>query len=193
MIKKLCVLLGSLALISQTVVHSKRSQGSKQESGALQPSPEMKRLFDAFGGDWTVSESFEVGATRRGMSRQGKASFRLGPGFSVVENYHSSGSAGELRFLALLWWDQSARIYRLLTCANNDGCELRGTARWQGNTLVNSWQEDVNGQAATFSDSFTDITPSGFCLLSEGSAGGKLIWRVVTKYSRSQETKGAGK
>jgi hypothetical protein len=198
LINKVCALLASVALVSSGPGHAKQSPDSMQvrsaqESAALQPSPEMKKLSDAFTGDWIVRESFEVDATRHGMGRQGTASFRLGPGFSLIENYQSNGSAGELHFLAMLWWDQSARVYRLLTCANNDGCELRGTAQWQGNTLLNSWQEDVDGRQATFNDSFTDITPSGFRLVSEGSVSGKLIWRVVTKYSRSQKRKPQGK
>ena len=144
----------------------------------------MEKLLDAFRGDWAVSESFGISASQRGKARHGTASFRMGPGLSLIEDYKSSGSAGELQFLALLWWDQSAQVYRLLTCANNDGFGLRGTARWQGNTLVNSWQEEVNGKTSEFKDSFVDISPSGFRLVSEGTAAGKTIWRVITKYTR---------
>ena len=150
----------------------------------LQPSPEMKRLFDVFVGQWIVAESFEVSASRKGKSRTGTASFRAGPGFSLIEDYRSNGSAGELRFLALVWWDPSAQVYRLLTCANNDGCHLRGTLKWEGSALVNSWEEQVNGKPATFKDSFVDISRSTFRLVSEGSADGKTIWHVTTKYVR---------
>jgi muconolactone delta-isomerase len=160
------------------------SRTTKTVRAMLQLSPEMQELYDAFVGTWNVSEVFEVSASRQGKTRQGTASFRLSPGASLIEDYKSDGSAGELSFLALLWWDKSARVYRVLTCANQDGCELRGTARWHGHTLVNSWQEDVNGKRATFNDSFVDISLSGFRLVSEGSIDGKRIWRVVTKYTR---------
>jgi hypothetical protein len=99
--------------------------------------PEMERLLNAFVGKWTVKETFEVSASRRGKTREETATFRAGPGFSLTEDYQSNGSGGELHFLALLWWDPKSHVYPLLTCANNSGCELRGTARWEGTfTLV---------------------------------------------------------
>jgi hypothetical protein len=151
----------------------------------------MKRLLDAFVGNWRVSETFEVGTgrSRQGDTRQGTASFRAGPGYSLIEDYRSTGSAGSLSFLGLLWWDSSAHVYRLLTCANNDGCQLRGTAKWEGKELVNSWEEKLNGKAATFKDSFVDLSESSFRLVSEGTIDGKRIWRVITRYERLKETK----
>ena len=68
--------------------------------------------------------------------------------------------------------------------ANNDGCQLRGTAKWEGKELVNSWEEKVDGKTARFKDSFVDISPSSFRLVSEGSADGKTIWRVITIYEK---------
>ena len=156
----------------------------KSASSDLRPAPEMQRLLDAFVGSWHVNESFKVSASRQGKTRQGTATFRAGPGYSLIEDYRSTGSAGTLSFLGLLWWDESAHIYRLLTCANNDGCQLRGTAKWEGKELVNSWEEKVDGKTARFKDSFVDISPSSFRLVSEGSADGKTIWRVITIYER---------
>jgi hypothetical protein len=150
----------------------------------LKPSPEMQRLIDTFNGVWTVKETFEVSASRQGGTRQGSASFRIGPGFSLIEDYKSGGSAGSLCFLALLWWDQTAQVYRLLTCANNEGCGMRGTVKWEGKELVNSWEQVVDGKTARFKDSFVDIQPSSFRLVSEGSSDGKTIWRVITEYVR---------
>lgn len=164
------------------------STAPKAASDKLRPSPEMQRLLDVFAGNWAVAEDFEVSASRQGQMRQGTASFRAGPGFSLIEDYRSSGSAGELNFLALLWWDQKAQVYRLLTCANNDGCVMRGTAKWESNELVNSWEESVDGRKAAFKDSFVDISRSSFRLISEGSADGKVIWRVITKYTRIPDT-----
>jgi len=177
------------ALMVLLGVSSARSQQPgatvpKSTSSDLRPAPEMQRLLDAFVGNWHVNESFEVSASRQGKTRQGTAAFRAGPGYSLIEDYRSTGSAGTLSFLGLLWWDESAHIYRLLTCANNDGCQLRGTAKWEGKELVNSWEEKVDGKTARFKDSFVDISPSSFRLVSEGSADGKTIWRVITIYER---------
>src|SRR5262252_2398528 len=169
------------------------SSGRSQEPGAtvpkstssdLRPAPEMQRLLDAFVGNWHVNESFEVSASRQGKTRQGTAAFRAGPGYSLIEDYKSTGSAGTLHFLGLLWWDESAHIYRLLTCANNDGCQLRGTTKWEGKELVNSWEENVDGKTARFKDSFVHISRSSFRLVSEGSTSEGTIWRVITEYTR---------
>jgi hypothetical protein len=148
------------------------------------PSPEMRRVLDAFVGDWDVEETFEVSARHRGEGRRGTATFREGAGPALVEVYRSDGSAGPLRFLGVLWWDAAAARYRFLTCANADGCEVRGTARWEGAALVNSWEEDVAGKRAAFRDAFVDISQDAFRLVSEGTADGKTIWRVVTRYTR---------
>lgn len=168
--------------------HTQRTVAPSQKpvNDEFRPAPEMQRLFDAFVGSWTVSETFEA-SIEGGKTRQGRASFRPGPGYSLIEDYRSSGSAGNLNALALVWWDQSAQIYRLLMCANNDGCRQRGTLRWEGKVLVNSWDEYVDGKAATFKDSFVDISASSFRLISEGAANGKTIWRVVTNYKRIAE------
>jgi len=183
---KIGTITALIVFLGASWVHFQKSDAAanKSVSSELQPSPEMQRLLDTFAGDWTVKETFEVSASRHGKTRQGTASFRTGPGLSMMEDYRSSGSAGNLRFLALLWWDQTSKVYRLLTCANNDGCGLRGTASWDGKALVNSWEEVVDGKAARFKDSFVDIQPSSFRLVSEGFSEEKVIWRVITEYAR---------
>ena len=129
---RLAILFAILTLLTPGWCYPNQTQTATTTEPAkaqLLPSPEMQRLFDAFTGEWAVSESFEISPSRHGQTRQGTASFRAGPGFSLIEDYQSNGSAGKLNFLAVLWWDQSAKSYRLLTCANNDGCEVRGTAK----------------------------------------------------------------
>jgi hypothetical protein len=180
-----------IVLLSVTCAQPQKSDVAAPKSASVEfhPSPEMQKLFDAFVGSWRVSESFEISTSRQGKTRKGTASFRTGAGFSLIEDYNSDGSAGPLSFLALIWWDRQEQIYRFLTCANSDGCAPRGTSRWEGNKFVNSWVEKVDGKSATFKDSFVDISPSSFRLVSEGSADGKTIWRVITKYERVKHGK----
>src|SRR5215831_18045869 len=92
-----------MVLLSVTWVHPQKSDlaAPKSPSAEFRPSPEMQKLFDAFVGSWRVSESFEVSASRQGKIRKGTASFRTGPGSSLIEDYESDGSAGALKFLAL--------------------------------------------------------------------------------------------
>ncbi len=156
----------------------------------LEPSPEMARLLRAFTGDWSVSESFEISQSRRGGTRQGVASLKAGPGFSLLEEYRSNGSAGELRFLGVFWWDPNSKVYRLFTCSNNDGCGLRGTGVWEGDRFVNTWEENIQGKSVAFKDSFIDISPTSFTLVSEGVAEGTPIWHVTTQYRRQTEAAG---
>jgi len=188
---KFATTAASIVLFCFTLEQPKKTGAAfpKWDSDEFQPVPEMQRLVDTFAGEWRVSETFalEVGTPRQEKTRQGTVSFRVGPGVSLIEDYRSNGSAGNLRFLGLLWWDQSAQLYRLLTCANNEGCRLRGTAKSEGRDLVNSWEEKVDGKVATFKDSFVDILPTSFRLVSEGTAEGKAIWRVITKYERLAE------
>jgi len=159
----------------------------------LRPSPAMARLYRAFLGEWDVHESFEVGGPRPGATRDGTATFREGAGFSLVEDYQSDGTAGELRFLALLWWDPAAGAYPLMTCANSRGCAMRGTARWEGDTLVNAWDVVEGGKTVSYRDSFIDISPGSFRLASEGVSGGKTVWRVTTQYTRRGGARGGPK
>jgi hypothetical protein len=162
------------------------SKAIANEAGRV---PEMQKLYDAFIGTWQVTEAFEISSERQGKTRQGTASFRMAPGPLLIEEYRSNGSAGSLNALSFLWWDEAARIYRFLTCANDDGCQLRGTAKWEGKQLVNSWQEKVEGKTAVFRDSFEDISPSSFRVVSEGKVDGKTIWRVLTKHERLNKNK----
>jgi hypothetical protein len=187
--KKSCGVLMLIALSFAPWGQSHKADGSdtKSETG-IRPSPEMERLLNAFVGKWAVKETFEVSASKRDTTREGTATFRAGPGFSLIEDYQSNGSGGELHFLALLWWDPKSQVYPLLTCANNNGCELRGTARWEGKNLVNTWEEETGGKKISFKDSFVDISPSSFTLVSEGLDNGTAVWHVTTKYTR-QDTK----
>ena len=179
----------AIALVSTSGMCQKSDKTDAHTDAAspsLNPSAEIDRLLKAFGGDWNVSEDFEVSASKQGQSRQGYATFTAGPGFSLVENYRSSGSAGDLSFLGILWWDPKSNAYPFFTCTNDNGCNIRGNARWEGKNLVNTWQEEVDGKQATFKDSFVDISPASFTLISEGVSDGSPIWRVVTKYVRTK-------
>src|SRR5215472_5121404 len=88
-----------LALLGVIWAQTQKTGGTapKTVTGESRPSPEIERLSDALAGRWRVSETFQVGASP-GKTRQGTASFRLGPGASLVEDYQSNGSAGELHF-----------------------------------------------------------------------------------------------
>jgi hypothetical protein len=66
-------------------------------------SAEIERLVKAFGGEWGVVETFERSEfLPNGGSRKGTARLSLGTGgTTLIEDYHSDGSAGRLDFIAL--------------------------------------------------------------------------------------------
>ena len=76
------IMAALLFLVGANRTHSRRADVTAAVSlgSELQPSPEMQRLIDTFSGNWTVGETFEVSASRQGKTRQGAASFRVGPG-----------------------------------------------------------------------------------------------------------------
>jgi hypothetical protein len=189
--------LGALLILTAVVAWAQPQRdtvtapGTNRPSpGTLQPSLPMRRLLKTFSGEWKVSEAVEVSATQQGRTRQGLCTIQAGPGFSMLEDCRTNGSAGELQFLAVLWWDSKADAYPFFTCANIEGCAMRGTARWEGNRLVNSWEEQDKGKRVTYKDSFVDLSPTSFRLVSQGVSDGTTVWRVVTNYVRRPAANG---
>lgn len=83
-----------------------------------------------------------------GGERTGRSHCELGVnGLTLICQGHSNGSAGELSYLIAIWWEKEAKLYRFLTCFNDAAkpCVVRGTARWEGETFVNEYEETVDG------------------------------------------------
>jgi hypothetical protein len=160
-------------------------------STEISASQQINRLLKAFAGDWKTTEAMEHSELfPNGGARQGVATFRLGTGgTTLIEEGRSDGSAGPLEFLIVIWWDEEAGLYRLLTCFNGYAkpCELRGTARWEGDTFVNDYQELVGAKSTMFRDAFSEITPSSFTLVASiASPDGALRPLITTRYVRTR-------
>jgi hypothetical protein len=67
---------------------------------------------------------------------------------------HSDGTAGPLSYVIVVWWDKDASLYGFLTCFKDtrSGCEVRGTAHWDRDKLVNDYEEVVDGKKLRFRD-----------------------------------------
>jgi hypothetical protein len=132
--------------------------------------PEMARLAKVFAGDWNTVEIVQHGKpVPDGAGRRGTVHVRLAAGGTVlVSEGHSVGTVGgELQWFITIWWDANAKSYRFLTCfrtSTDAGCELRGTARWDGDTFVNDYEEVINGKRTKMQDIWTDITPNSHTL-----------------------------
>src|SRR5260370_30482158 len=125
--------------------------------------PEMSRLAKVLAGDWNTVEMVQHGQPVPG--RRGTAHVRLtGGGTALVSEGHSVGAVGgDLRWFITIWWEPTAKTYRFLTCFKTPadaGCELRGTAHWEGDTFVNDYEEVINRKRTKIQDLWTDITPN---------------------------------
>ena len=96
-----------------------------------------------------------------------------GGGTVLASEGHSVGTiGGDLRWFITIWWDKEATCYRLLTgfrTKTSAGCELRGTAHWEGDRLINDYEEVINGKRTKMQDIWSDITPNFVHV--NGSAG----------------------
>jgi hypothetical protein len=146
-----------------------RAQVKEIGEAETQPAPEIKRLFEAFGGDWDTSEKRErTQFFPNGGERKGSSHIRLAAGGAMlVSEGQSDGSAGPLSYIIVVWWDKEANRYGYFTCFKDSGsdCEVRGTARWDGDKFINDYEEVVDGKRMKFRDTFQDITPSSHTLV----------------------------
>ena len=152
---------------------------------------EMDRLAKVFAGDWNTVEMVQHGKpVADGAGRRGTVHVRLaGGGTALVSEGHSVGTAGgELQWFITIWWDSNAKHYRFLTCfrtPGDAGCELRGTAHWDGDTFVNDYQEVLNGKPTKMQDVWTDITPNSHTLTESHDAGnGVMKPYVISRNTR---------
>lgn len=167
------------------------AQQTSDQSAASAAHPEMHKLFRTFLGRWTVKETFERNEySPGGGERSGTARFTIGSGgTSLIEDYHSTGSAGRLDFLAVIWWDPVGRAYRIFTCVNQpNACALRGSAAWSGNTFTSDYVQSINGMSTKLQDVFSEITPTSFKLVSGIPGDGtKLQPLITTTYRRAAD------
>ncbi|MGB8803634.1 MAG: hypothetical protein WCC93_01820 [Chthoniobacterales bacterium] len=156
-------------------------------------SPEMARLAQALAGDWNTVEILQQGKpVPEGAGRKGDVHVRLtGGGTVLASEGHSVGAiGGDLRWFITIWWDKEATCYRLLTCfrtKTSAGCELRGTAHWEGDRLINDYEEVINGKRTKMQDIWSDITPNSYTLTAVQEAGNGTLMPYVVSRNRRKE------
>jgi hypothetical protein len=181
-----------LALITPAFLSFMSAFAQVKEIGEtnVQPTPEIKKLYDSLAGDWDTTENFEhTEFFPKGGERKGRTHTRLAAGGAMLAmEGHSDGSAGPLSYIIIVWWDKSANLYRYFTCFKDtgSGCEVRGTAHWEGNNFVNDYEEIEHGKKLKFRDIFQNITPNSYTLLFEwlkddGSTQPVIISKAVRR------------
>jgi len=151
--------------------------------------PEMARLAKVLAGEWKTVEIVQRGEpVPEGEGRRGTVHVSLkGGGTLLVSEGHSVGAVGgDLRWFITIWWDSDAKVYRFLTCfraPTEAGCELRGTAHWEGDTFVNDYEEVINGKRTKIQDLWTDITPTSHTLTEARDTGNGVMKAYVVSHS----------
>ena len=168
---------------------SSAAGGQSADSAAI---PEMARLAKALAGNWNTVEILQRGKpVPEGAGRRGTAHVKLtGGGTALVSEGHSVGTVGgDLRWSITIWWDPNAKSYRFLTCfqtPTDAGCELRGTAHWEGDTFVNDYEEVINGKRTKIQDLWTDITPNSHTLTEAHDTGNGVMTPYVVSHNTRQ-------
>jgi len=156
------------------------------EAPLLTVPAEMEKLARALEGTWQVSEKLEPSnSLPNGGTGRGRVIYRqTAGGMALIEEYRSTGPAGEYQGAALFWWDEPARVYRAPWCDNAAGCTgSAGVGHWEGNDLVWMDEAESGGQKSTIREIYTDITPASMTQIIEaGPSGGKLK-RSITIHS----------
>jgi hypothetical protein len=186
--KAVASLFGALVLISPFLLRATAQQPQSAISpNPTSPVPEMERLAKALLGDWNTRETMEQGEFFSGGSRQGVVHVRLAAGgTTLVYEVHSDGSAGKLDGMLVIWWDKNASLYRVFVCFNNPNhpCEMRGTARWEGDLFVNDYEDVVKGRKTSWRDTFTFAPNSHTLVATMRAADGAMQTQITTKAAR---------
>lgn len=101
---------------------------------------EMNKLYPRIG-KWQATRPIH-GSAQEGVDN-GIMTIRKGPGgFSIVQDFQSHGSSGELVGQSYTWWDAHAGTYKSVWCDNMQGCT-------EFTTLVrgDSWTVELDGTA----------------------------------------------
>jgi hypothetical protein len=128
-------------VISALAAAQNKEQGSKPR-----PAPEMQRVAKMLVGTWKVDEDYAPGGSMpKGGKGTARSVIRLGPGgFSLIEDFVSSGTGGGIDHLhGVYWWDKAARGLRSFGCddLSDEGCSmLDGVGKWEGNELVTEFK-----------------------------------------------------
>ena len=112
----------------------------------------------------------------------------VGGGTALVSEGRSSGAVGgDLRWFITIWWDTNAKLYRFLTCFKTPaGCELRGTAHWDGDTFVNDYEDIINDKRTEIQDRWTDIRPNSHTLTEACDDGNGVMKPYVVSHTTRQ-------
>jgi hypothetical protein len=136
-------------------------------------------------GTWTIRVRHEPSPEQpKGAQGVGTEVWRPGPGGrSVIEEYDERTATGSLEGIGIAWWDEKEKGLRVVWCDSQDpgACrQYQNVARWQGNSLVQTEESEVDGKPLVIRETFTDITSSSFTQILEASPKVDALKPIIT-------------
>lgn len=140
-----CVgVLATIACLSAAAKSPEKEDAPAATTAATpQPPPEMAALYPRIGTWKVVIRTQPSESAPKGGVDEGVMVMKKGPGgFSIVQEFSSQGSSGNLVGQSYAWWDAKAKQYKSVWCDNLQGCVDFTTA-----VSGNSWSVELDGEA----------------------------------------------
>jgi hypothetical protein len=191
--------LASVMALAQDKANSSGAKPGDKKAGSeagqtnmfmVKPSAEMEKLSKMLVGTWSTTEKMEPAPwAPKGATGKGTAVFKKGPGgLSLVQDYKSSGSMGSFTGHGVMWWDPQAGGFKGIWCDSGTpaGCAVStGLAKFEGDNLVGTDEEDMMGKKVAMKNTWTDVTPNSFTFnMDSGPPGGEMKHSMTIKYTR---------
>ena len=165
-------------------VADRKTQDASSEK--LKPSPEMKKLAHLIAGRWQVEEKYEVTAfTPQGGEGKGTEVIHRGPaGLSLILNYSSNGSMGEVQGNGIISWNPKDG-YQQFWVDNGAAGGALWLGKWEGDSLVFTGTEQMGEQTSHWKETFSGFSNDGFTLTFEMGMGDAELKKFMTlKFTR---------
>ena len=126
--KKLSIVMILLLLPLLLAIAMTKAGGDRRNSNSVPPTSsgppsEMSVLYPRIGRWEATIRSQPNAELPKGGIDKGLMIVEKGPGgFSVVQNFHSTGASGDLRGQSFTWWDKETKTYKSVWCDNQQGC-----------------------------------------------------------------------
>jgi len=170
----------------------KHPAGSKPATMNIpQPAPEMKKLAKMLVGAWRIDEKvLPSSMSPNGSTGRGSESIRIGPGSTSIVMDYKGSAMGNFNGHGILTWSPEKKAYESVWVDNMmPGGFLTMTGNWQGENLVFSGKDNMQGSPMQSRHTYSDLKPDSFTYTMEvGPDGGKLEKMLVLEYKRAPGT-----
>ncbi len=163
----------------------KKAQDSSAE--LPKPSAEMKKLARMIAGRWQVEEKYEVSAiTPQGGEGKGTAVIHRGPGgLSLITNYNSTGSMGEVQGAGITTWSPEEKVHKQFWVDNGSAAGSLWTGKWDGDSLVYTATQKMGEQMTYWRETYAAAGSDSFTMTFEMGSTGKDLKKIMTlKFTR---------